>query len=78
MKTSPTPEPIVVDLGGVWKKALKQGRHKGKSFPRIIHCRKCGKRILNGTWFYVKTIGGRNPKREYYCESCYEGLWHES
>jgi len=71
-------KPIVDLQGGVWKKALKQGRHKGKGYPRIIHCRKCRKRILNNTWFYAKITGGKNQYRtEYYCDSCYEGLWHE-
>ena len=67
----------VVDLGGVWKKALKRGRHKGKGYPSIIHCRKCGKRILNGTWFYVRIKGGKYPKRVYYCPDCFGRLWHE-
>jgi len=73
-------EKAVVDLGGVWKKALKRGRHEGRHrpYPNTIHCRKCGKRILNHTWFYSKVSGSnRNPHNEYYCEECFEGLWHE-
>ena len=70
-------EPVVVDIGGVWKKAFKQGRYKGKSYPKIVHCHKCGARILNKTWFYVRLRGGKYPRRTFYCESCYEGLWYE-
>jgi hypothetical protein len=70
----------VIELGGVWRKIFKKGRHEGRHryYPHVIHCRKCGKRILNHTWFYAKKSGGKNQYRtEYYCESCYEKLWHE-
>ena len=72
-------EKPVVDLGGVWKKVYKKGRHEGRHrlYPYFIRCRKCGKRILNHTWFYVKKVGNRNQKTEYYCVECFEGLWHE-
>lgn len=67
----------VVDIGGVWKKVFKKPHVRHRPYRENIRCRKCGNRIKNYTWFYVKIVGSRNPKREYYCSDCFEGLWHE-
>ena len=71
-------KPIVDLQGGVWKKVFKKPRTKHRPYRENVQCRKCGKRIKNYTWFYVKKAGGKNQCRtEYYCVECYEGLWHE-
>ena len=59
---------------GVWKKVFNKPHAKHRPYPKI-KCHKCGKTIPRGTWFYVRIKGGKNPRRAYYCESCFNSLW---